>query len=84
MFVIAMSFFSSNSLKYGTMNNQECKIRPETTNINCNEPSFYPWSVKISSGSSNKINDPHAKLCIPDVSKIMVGWKVNLWKRNMW
>ena len=37
-----MSFFSSNSLKYGSMNNQECKIRPEATNINSNEPSFYP------------------------------------------
>ena len=38
-----------------------------------NEPSFYPYSVKISkcSGSCNNINDPYAKLCVPDVSKNM-------------
>ena len=40
-------------------------------NINSNEPSFYPYSVKISkcSGSCNNINDPYAKLCVPDVIK---------------
>ena len=68
-----MSCFSSNSLKCGSMNNQECKIIPETININSNEPSFYPCSVKISSGSSNKINDPHAKFCVHYVSKVMIG-----------
>ena len=55
------------------MNNQECKVRPEIININSNEPSFYPYSVKRSkcSGSCNNINDPYAKLCVPDVSKNM-------------
>ena len=55
------------------MNNQECKVRPEIININSNEPSFYPYSVKISKcrGSCNNINDPYAKLCVPDVSKNM-------------
>ena len=59
------------SLKCVLMNNQECKIRPEIININSNEPSFYPYSVKISkcSGSCNNINDPYAKLCVPDVVK---------------
>ena len=55
------------------MNNQKCKLRPETINVSSNEPSFYPYSVKISkcSGSCNKINDPYAKLCVPDVAKNM-------------
>ena len=46
------------------MNNQECKVRPEIININSNEPSFYPYSVKISKcrGCCNNINDPHAKI----------------------
>ena len=54
------------------MNNQQCKVRPEIININSNEPSFYPCSVKISkcSGSCSSINDPYAKLGVPDVSKI--------------
>ena len=30
------------------MNNQKCKVRPEVININSNEPSFDPYSVKIS------------------------------------
>ena len=55
------------------MNNQDCKVRPEIININSNEPSFYPYSVKISkcSGSCNNINDPYAKLCVSDVVKNM-------------
>ena len=29
------------------MNNQECKIRPEITILNTNEPLFYPYNIKI-------------------------------------
>ena len=69
--VVAISFLSCNALKYVSMNNQECKVRPEIININSNEASFYPHSVKISkcSGSCNNFNDTYAKLCVPDVSK---------------
>ena len=44
------------------MNNQEYKVRWEIININTNEPSFYPYSVKINkcSGCFNNINDPYA------------------------
>ena len=42
-------------------------------NIDSNEPSFYPYSVKISkcSGSCNNNNDLYAKICVPDISKNM-------------
>ena len=52
------------------MKNQECKVRPEI--INVNEPVFYHFSIKTSkcSGSYNNINDPYAKMCVPDVVKI--------------
>ena len=55
------------------MNDQECKVRPEIVNFNSNESLFYPFSNKASkcSGSCNNINDPYAKLCIPDVGKIL-------------
>ena len=48
------------------MNNQECKIRPEIINLNSNESSFYPYSIKINKckGSCNTINDPYAKICV--------------------
>ena len=41
-----MSFLTCNALKCVSMNNQECKVRPEIININSNEPLFYPCSVK--------------------------------------
>ena len=53
------------------MNNQAWKVRPETINLNSNEPVFYPFSIKTSecSGSCNNINDSYAKICVPDVVK---------------
>ena len=53
------------------MNNQECKARPEIINISSNNPEFYPFSIKTSecSGNFNNINDPFAKICVPDVVK---------------
>ena len=53
------------------MKNQECKVRPEIINVNSNEPVFYPFSIKASkcSGSCNNINNPYAKLCVPDAVK---------------
>ena len=62
---------SVNPLKCISMNNQECKLRPKIANVNSDEPVLFPLSIKTSkcSGSCNNINDPHAKLCIPDVVK---------------
>ena len=54
-----------------SMTNQECKVRPEIVNVNSNELLFYPLNIKTSkcSGSCDNINDPYAKMCIPDVVK---------------
>ena len=53
------------------MNNQECNVRPQIVNVNSNEPVFYLFSIETSkcSGSCNNINDPYAKICVPDVIK---------------
>ena len=67
MFVSTMSV---NPLECVSMNNQEYKVRPEFVNINSNEPLFYPFSIKSKcSGSCKNINDPYAKLCVPNVVK---------------
>ena len=68
-----MTFFTCSALKCVSMSNQECKIRPETININSNEPLLYPYSVLVNKcrGSCNDINNPYAKLCVPDVAKTM-------------
>ena len=75
-FFTAMTFFNYNvlnvnSLECVSMDNQECKIRPEIINLNTNEPLFYPYGIKINSckSSCNTINDPYAKKCLPDQIK---------------
>ena len=52
VFVVAMTFFSCNvlnvnSLKCVSMNNQESKSRAKIKDINNNEHSFYPYSIKV-------------------------------------
>ena len=60
-----------NSLEYVLKNNRECKIRTEIINLNTNEPMFYSYSIKINGckGSCNTINNPYAKMCVPDQIK---------------
>ena len=62
------SLVNATSLSCISMKNQECKLRPEII-VGSNEPVFYPFSIKTSkcSGSCNNINDPYAKICVPDV-----------------
>ena len=68
---VLSSLVSTTLLSCISMNNQECKVRPEIINVNSDEPVFYPFSIKTSkcSGSCNNINDPYAKMCVPDVVK---------------
>ena len=66
------------------MKNRECKVRPEIISINNNDPMFYPFSVKINkcSGNCNNINDPHAIICVPDVTKDLNVKVFNLMSRT--
>ena len=66
------------------MKNQECKVRPEIINVNSNEPVFYPFSIKTNKcvGSCNNINDPPAKICVPDVTKDLNVKVFNLMSRT--
>ena len=86
IFLVTMTFLvtSVNSLECVSMNNQECKVREEIINTNNNEPVFYRFSIKVNkwSGSSNNINDPYTKLCVPDVAKNINGKVFNLMSRS--
>ena len=44
---LSFNLFNANSLKCVSMNNQECKMRPEIINLKTNEPVFHPYSIKI-------------------------------------
>ena len=83
---LAVSFLSSlkvKSLECMSMINQKCMSRPKIVDVNADEPVFYPYLIKVNkySGSCNNINDPFAKLCVPDVVK-NINFKVfNLMSR---
>ena len=68
---ILSNFTNAIPLKRISMKNQDCKVRPKIININSNEPVFSRFSIKTSkcSGSCNNINDPYAKICVPNVIK---------------
>ena len=62
---------SANKLSRISINNQPCKATPEIINVNGSNLVFYPFSIKTNkcSGNCNNINDPYAKICVPDVVK---------------
>ena len=75
IFISVMMFFRSlsciNSLECISMKNEECKVRPEIVDNNSDNPIFYPFSIKINkcSGNCNNVNDPYARICVPDTVK---------------
>ena len=70
-FVKQIFVSSLNSLECVSIINQDCKVRPEIINVKSNKPVFFPFIIKASkcSDNCNNINDPYAKLCVPDVVK---------------
>ena len=63
---ILSNFTNTNFLSCISMNNQECKTRPQVVNVNGDEPVFFPFSIETSkcSGSCSNIIYPCIKnLC---------------------
>ena len=97
VFFVAMTYFNFNplnvnSLKCVSMKNQEYKVREEVINVNTNNPVFYPFSVKVNKwgGNCSNINDPYARLSVPNVVKNtnlkvfnLISWS-NQTKRIKW
>ena len=78
------SLVSTTSLHCFSMKNQECKVRQEIINVNSNNPICYPFSTKINkcNGNGNNINNPYAKICVPDVIKDLNVKVFNLMSRT--
>ena len=74
----------TGALNCVSMNNQECKVRPKIVDINSNNPMFYPFSIKVNkcSGNCNNINNPYAKICVPDIVKDLNVRVFNLMSRT--
>ena len=75
---------STTPLRCILIKNQECKVRPKIVDINSNNPKFYPFSIKINkcSGSCNNINNPYAKICVPNDVKDLNVKVFNLMSRT--
>ena len=85
--VLGLTVLSSSitgSLNCISLKNEECKLKPELVDVVCNNPIFYPFSVKINrcSGNRNNINDLYAKICVPDVVKNLNVKVCNLMSRS--
>ena len=82
--LMGVNSLSATLLSCISMTNKECEVRPEIINVNSNEPVFYPFSIKTSkcSRSCNNINDPYAKICVPDVVKTLNVKVFNLISRT--
>ena len=79
-----VNLLSTNQLSCISMYNQKCKVRLEIINDNSDEPVFYLFSIKTSkcSGSCHNINDPYAKMCVPDVLRNLNVKVFNLMSRT--
>ena len=74
----------TGALNCVSMNNQNCNVRPKIVDINSNSPMFCPFSIKVNkcSGNCNNINDPYAKICVPDIVKDLNVRVFNLMSRT--
>ena len=62
-----------NALECLSVINRECKPRPKILNVNegIGEALFYPYNVLVNKcgGNCNTLNDPMARLCVPNIIK---------------
>ena len=84
---LAISLFSIlkvKALECVSVINEKCMSLPNIIDLNKNEPAFYPCSIKVNkcSGDCNNINDPMAKLCVPDIVRDMNTKVFNLLART--
>ena len=71
--IILFSIIKTRALKCLSVINQKCKPRPKILNVNegVGEALFYPNNVLVNkcSGSCNTLDDPMARLCVPNIIK---------------
>ena len=88
VFFTRLAFLSTltsvNFLSCISMNNQNSKVRSQIANLNRNEPMFFSFNTETSKcgGKCSNINNPYAKLCVPDVVKNLNVKVFNLMSRT--
>ena len=78
MLIISLAISLFNVLKVNALEclsviNRECAPRPKILDVNegIGEALFYPYNVLLNKcrGSCNKLDDPIARLCVPNIIK---------------
>ena len=87
VFVLGLAVLRSiitGALNCISINTQKFKVRPKIADINSNNPIFYPFSIKINKwrGNCKNINNPYAKICVPDTIKDLNVRVFNLMSRT--
>ena len=80
-----INLLSSAPLSCISMNNQECKVRPQIVNVNSEKTVFFPFSIKTTklNGSCNNINNLYTKLCVFDgVKNVNIKVFNAMWRTN--
>ena len=68
-----LSILKINTLEFLSGINRECMPRPKILDVNevVGEALFYPYNVLVNkcSGSCDTLDDPMARLCVPNIIK---------------
>ena len=71
--IFLFNLFKTKALECLSVINRESMSRPKTIDVNegVGEALFYPYNVLVNkySGSCNTLDDPMAKLCVPNIIK---------------
>ena len=71
--ICLFNLFKTKALECLSVINRECMPRPKILDANegVGEALFYPYNVLVNkcSGSCNMLDDPMAKLCVPNIIK---------------
>ena len=73
LLISLFSIIETKALECVSVVNQKCMTRPKIIDVNegVGEALFYPYNVLVNkcSGSCNTLDDPMAKLCVPNIVK---------------
>ena len=71
--IILFSIIKTKVLECVSVTNQECMPRPKILDVNegVGEALLYPYNVLVNkcSGSYNTLDDPMAKMCVPNITE---------------
>ena len=71
--ISSFSIIKTKALEFVSVVNQKCMPRPKILDVNegVGEALFYPYNILVNKcgGSCNTLDDPMAKLCVPNIIK---------------